>query len=127
MYRTGGTPERLTTRDKTSYDRPDERRLGSSDPTTLPHRCKKRAPGDRKEPVRTGTSLLAMVEQHELRELEARLGPHLEQLTVRSGAPPQMLVHWGCGCTAIGAPSPRRDRAGVRWTRCAHHAEAAVP
>jgi hypothetical protein len=70
-----------------------------------------------------------MAEQHELRELTARLGaPHLEQMTVRSGRPSQLLVHWGCGCTAIGAPASPGDEAGVRWSRCDHHAcvEAAL-
>ena len=67
-----------------------------------------------------------MVEQHELEELTARLGaPHLEQMTVRRGAPSQLLVHWGCGCTAIGEAA---SSAGVRWSRCEHHAgsEAAL-
>ena len=66
-----------------------------------------------------------MVAQHDLGELTARLGaPHLEQLTVRSGRPSQLLVHWGCGCAAIGAPPSASGPAGVRWTRCGHHAEA---
>lgn len=65
-----------------------------------------------------------MVEQHELRVLTARLGaPHLEQVTVRSGEPSQLLVHWGCGCTAMGA-SHGGGEAGVRWSRCEHHANA---
>ena len=66
-----------------------------------------------------------MVEQHELTDLTARLGaPHLEQVTVRSGEPSQLLVHWGCGCTAMGAPASGTGRAGVRWSRCDHHAAA---
>ena len=64
-----------------------------------------------------------MVEQHELRDLTARLGaPHLEQMTVRSGEASRLLLHWGCGCTAIGATGGTGDDAALRWSRCDHHA-----
>jgi hypothetical protein len=66
-----------------------------------------------------------MVEQHELGELTARLGaPHLEQMTARSGEASRLLVHWGCGCTAIGQSGLRRAEGGLHWSRCGHHAEA---
>ncbi len=71
-----------------------------------------------------------MVQLHELAALIAHLGaPHLEQMTVRTGGPSQLLVHWGCGCTAMGTPALEDERTSVRWSRCEHHAgaEAVVP
>jgi len=69
-----------------------------------------------------------MVQLHELVELTARLGaPHLEQMTVRRGEPSQLLLHWGCGCTALGTPGSEDTRTGVRWSRCEHHADVAAP
>jgi len=68
-----------------------------------------------------------MVGPYELRELTARLGePHLEQLTHQQGETARLLVHWGCGCTAIGAPSVSEGSAELRWSRCDHHAGEAV-
>jgi len=65
---------------------------------------------------------------YELRSLTAQLGtPAFEQQTKRGGDA-CLLVHWGCGCTAIGRPAVEAAEALLRWTRCAHHAlaEAAI-
>jgi hypothetical protein len=68
-----------------------------------------------------------MVEPHELRHLTALLGePHLEQLTHQQGEAARLLVYWGCGCTAIGGPPLAEGSAGLRWSRCDHHAAEAV-
>jgi hypothetical protein len=69
-----------------------------------------------------------LTEAYALRHLTAYLGaPHLEQLTHRRDAGSQLLVHWGCGCTAMGAPGLNDETTELRWSRCDHHgAESAV-
>lgn len=64
-----------------------------------------------------------MVAPYELLALTARLGtPHLEQLAHERGEAPRLLVHWGCGCTAIGRPGTADGSGELRWSRCDHHA-----
>ena len=66
-----------------------------------------------------------MIEPHTLGDLALRLGPpSLEQFAHRRGEAARLLVHWGCGCTGIGAPAESDETTLVRWSRCDHHAAA---
>ncbi len=61
---------------------------------------------------------------YDLQDLTAQLGePTLEQLTKR-GDDSCLLLHWGCGCTAIGSPAREVAERLLRWSRCDHHALA---
>lgn len=69
-----------------------------------------------------------MPRPYALRELTARLGdPHFEQLIHERGEEARLLVHWGCGCTAIGASRPPEAEGDLRWSRCGHHAAETTP
>jgi hypothetical protein len=64
---------------------------------------------------------------YDLDALTAQLGTPAFEQTTKRGDGACLLVHWGCGCTAIGSPA-RRDADGLlRWTRCDHHALAEAP
>jgi hypothetical protein len=61
-------------------------------------------------------------EEYELRTLEAHLGEPEFRQTAKRGEGKCRLVHWGCGCTAIGDSVQREaERMLMRWTRCDHH------
>jgi|GEM_PF-3558527 len=63
---------------------------------------------------------------YDLRDLTAQLGTPAFEQTTRRGGLTCLLLHWGCGCTAIGSPANREAERQLRWTRCDHHALADV-
>ena len=64
-------------------------------------------------------------DEYDLRSLTAQLGAPEFQQTAKSGEETRRLVHWGCGCAAIGrTESGEAEGLLMRWTRCDHHALA---